>query len=114
MHIFWALLVMHCLTDFPLQGDFLALAKNRHNKVMRDLGIPWYTCLAAHAIISGGGVTLVTGSAWLGVTEAVFHAVIDYYKNEGAIGFNTDQALHVACKVAWTYLAPLVFLAENL
>jgi len=67
-------------------------------------GVPWYQCLMAHALIQAGGVALVTGSVLLGGLEAIAHFGIDYLKCRGAFSYNIDQALHVACKVAWMAL----------
>jgi hypothetical protein len=92
------LLAAHALCDYPLQGDFLARGKNHRNPLP---GVPWYQCLAAHALIHGGAVALITGSVWLGVAETIAHAAIDYGKSEGAYGFNYDQYLHFLCKVLW-------------
>jgi hypothetical protein len=57
--------------------------------------------LAAHAIIQGGVVAVVTGLPVLGLAEAVLHWLIDFGKCEGWFGFNADQTLHVACKALW-------------
>lgn len=106
--MFWYLLCAHAVCDYPLQGDFLARGKNHKNPI---LGIPWYQCLAAHAIIHGGAVTLITGSIVIGILETCFHWVIDYDKSDGWYGYDTDQALHVTCKAAWVlckYLIPLI------
>jgi len=40
-------------------------------------------------------------SAALGVAEAVAHGVTDWMKCEGRISLNTDQAIHLACKIVW-------------
>lgn len=96
--LLFALLVAHALCDYPLQGDFLSKAKNRFAPIP---GVPWYQALGAHALIHGGAVALITGSAWLGVGEVVAHAFIDDLKCSGWIGFNTDQALHIGCKLLW-------------
>jgi hypothetical protein len=90
------------LADYPLQGDFLAKAKNR---TMPIPGVPFYQALGAHALIHGGAVSVITGIWWLGLLEAAYHAMIDDAKCTGKIGFNTDQALHVACKIIWTLVA---------
>ncbi|MET3929564.1 hypothetical protein ABIE51_001451 [Lysobacter sp. OAE881] len=99
--LFW-LLVGHALADYPLQGDFLAKAKNRSAPIP---GIPWWQALGAHAMIHGGFVALITGSVWLGLAEVVCHFLIDDFKCLGRIEFNTDQGLHVACKALWAILA---------
>jgi len=94
-----ALMVLaHALGDYPLQGEFLSRAKSRANPVP---GVPWYQALAAHSIIQGGLVGLVTGSLWLGLAEAVVHALVDDAKCMGRLTFNQDQALHIACKIVW-------------
>lgn len=100
--ILFYLLAGHALCDYPLQGDFLAKGKNHRNPIP---GVPWYQCLIAHSIIHGGMVTLVTGNLLLGVIETSIHALIDFLKCSNKFGFNTDQFLHVVCKVAWYYLA---------
>lgn len=98
MTLLLLLLAAHCLCDYPLQGDFLAKAKNR---VAPLPGVPWYQALGAHALIHGGAVALLTGVWWLGLAEALAHAAIDDGKCRGKLSFNQDQALHVGCKVAW-------------
>jgi uncharacterized protein DUF3307 len=95
------LLAAHCLCDYPLQGDFLSKGKNAFNPLP---GVPWYQCLWAHSMIHAGAVALITGNLWLACAEMVIHFAIDYLKCRGTFGFNTDQALHVACKVIWSVL----------
>lgn len=96
--LFFALLVGHALADYPLQGDFLARAKNRKQPIP---GVPWWQALTAHAAIHGGAVWLVTGRIELALAELACHWLIDSAKCEGRISFNTDQALHILCKVVW-------------
>jgi hypothetical protein len=100
--MFAALVASHALSDYPLQGDFLARAKNR---AMPISGVPWYQALGAHAVIHGAAVGLITGIPLLGVFEAIAHALIDDAKCTGRIGFNADQALHIACKALWVAIA---------
>ena len=92
------LLGAHALADYPLQGDFLAKAKNRKAPIP---GVPWYQALGAHAIIHGAAVAIITGKPALGVAEAVVHAITDDLKCRGKLSYNQDQAIHVACKVIW-------------
>lgn len=92
------LLAGHALADYPLQGDFLAKAKNRANPIP---GIPWFHGLLSHAAIHGGFVGIITGSLTLGLAEFVVHCLIDDAKCMGRISYNRDQALHVACKALW-------------
>lgn len=96
--LLFLLLVGHALADYPLQGDFLARAKNHTAPIP---GVPWYQALAAHSLIHGGFVYVITGSLWLGLFEVGLHACFDYGKCDGALSFNQDQALHALFKVYW-------------
>jgi hypothetical protein len=92
------LLAGHALADYPLQGDFLAKAKNRTAPIP---GVPWWQALGAHAAIHAGFVLAITGSPSLALVELIVHAVTDDMKCRGRISFNVDQAIHVICKVAY-------------
>lgn len=96
--IIFLMLVWHAIADYPLQGDFLAKAKNR---LMPIPGVPWWQALSAHALIHAGGVFWITKSLTLAVLEFVSHFIIDTLKCSNKIGFNSDQALHVLCKIIW-------------
>lgn len=98
----FALVAAHALADYPLQGDFLARAKNRAAPIP---GVPWWQALGAHALIHGGFVALITGSVWLGLAEVAAHAIIDDAKCRGKISFNIDQTWHLLCKLLWWCLA---------
>lgn len=109
--LFSALLVGHVLADYPLQGEFLAKAKNRLNPIP---GVPWYQAMGAHAILHGGVVGLIcqlaAGLWWIGILEAICHFAIDDAKCTGKIGFNVDQLLHVLCKIVWIFLIFLMYI----
>jgi len=92
------LIVAHFLADYPLQGDFLAKAKNRTAPIP---GIPFWHPLTAHASIHGGFVGFITGSLWLALAETVIHWITDDAKCRGWISYNTDQAIHLGCKMIW-------------
>ncbi len=102
--VFLALLIAHALCDHPLQGQFLALHKNRHH-IPQDKNLPsrslWVYCLTAHSLIHAGGVWLVTGSCLLAVVELILHWLIDFLKEERIINLPVDQLLHVSCKVLY-------------
>lgn len=98
----FALVACHFLADYPLQGDFLAQAKDRNTAVGK---VFWRHALAAHAFIHGLFVAMVTGWVVLGLFEVVWHAVIDHAKCERRISLNTDQALHLLCKLVWFAIA---------
>ena len=98
---FLLLLAAHWLADYPLQGDFLAKAKQS--------GPLRIYHLIAHAGIHAGAVTIVTGSVVLGIFEWVAHTIIDELKIRGKTTFAIDQALHVICKIVY-----IIVLGTNL
>ena len=102
IEIFGTLVFAHCLADYPLQGDFLARAKNHKNPIA---GVPFWQALFAHSIIHAGFVGLITGLWWLAVAEFVMHTAIDYVKcDDPRFTFNHDQAIHILCKIVWCFL----------
>lgn len=98
------LLAWHALADYPLQGDFLAKAKNRLAPIP---GVPWWQALSAHALIHAAGVAFITGNLWLGLFELVAHWLIDDAKCRGKLTFNQDQALHAVCKLGYVAILAL-------
>jgi hypothetical protein len=100
--LFLALVAAHALCDYPLQGDFLSRAKDRTAPIP---GVPWWQALGAHVVIHGAAVAALTGFVALGVLEAAVHWVTDDLKCRGKIGFNTDQAVHIAAKAVWVVAA---------
>ncbi len=99
--VFFYLLVGHALADYALQGDSMAINKNRHAKTELQKHVPWYYWMSAHALIHGGAVTLITQSLWLGLAETFCHFLIDYGKCNRLFNINIDQLLHLACKISW-------------
>lgn len=96
-----ALIIAHTVCDYPLQGDFLARAKNHKLPIP---GVPFYQALGAHALMHGGAVWVLTGIWWLGAMEIAAHALIDYAKCDGRVGFNVDQGLHIVCKGSYVLI----------
>lgn len=94
------LLGWHALADYPLQGDFLAKAKNPSSPIP---GVPWWQALWAHSVIHAAGVMVITGFPLLAGVELVGHALTDWAKCKGKIGFNVDQAVHVAMKAGYVW-----------
>lgn len=92
------LIAAHAFFDYAGQGDFMAKAKNPSAPIP---GVPWYQPMAAHCAIHGAAVYAITGLALLGLVEFIAHGVTDYAKCRGWISYNADQAIHVACKVAY-------------
>jgi hypothetical protein len=107
MSLFFQFLVGHALGDYVFQRDIMATSKSRHAEVYKTAGpgFPgWYYWLFSHALIHGGLVFLISGSALLGIIETVLHTIIDYSKCEHWIGLHFDQVLHLLCKVAYIYI----------
>jgi hypothetical protein len=107
--VFFALMIGHAVADFPLQGEFLSLAKNRRFPLPSNGKYPvtprlWVYCLTVHALIQAGAVWIVTSSPLLGFIEFVVHWLIDFVKCEGTTGFEFDQWLHIGTKVVYVIL----------
>jgi hypothetical protein len=100
MHLLWWLIVCHALADFVLQSGAMAVGKSPLH-VGAPGEPPWYYWLTSHALIHGGVVGIVTGSAGLGAAESIAHWLIDIGKCEHYYGFNTDQSFHLVCKLIW-------------
>jgi hypothetical protein len=100
--LFFALVIGHSVADFPLQGEFLAIGKNR--RILMRLKDPtrppemWVFCMAAHCLVHAGSVWLISGSVVWGVVELVLHWGLDVAKCNGRTNFAFDQMAHVACK----------------
>ncbi len=112
--LFFKLMIAHALADFSLQGDAMAKFKNRHKKPDnippgQKLMPCWGYWLTAHALISGGAVYAVTGNLTCGIAETVFHWLIDFAKCENWTNPNSDQALHLVCRVGY-----LLFITRGL
>jgi hypothetical protein len=105
----FALCIGHALADFPLQGEYLAIGKNRRFLIhLQDPSRPaniWFTCMLVHCLIHAGFVWLITGSSLLAAGELVIHWIIDVAKCEGKTTFNQDQLLHLFCKIVYVGVA---------
>lgn len=97
--LFLSLLLVHFLMDYPLQGDFLAKAKNRANPIPH---VPWYQAMAAHSLMHGIAVGFITGIPLFAILETGIHWWTDDAKCRGELTYNQDQAIHIICKVVWT------------
>lgn len=103
--LLFALVIGHALADYPLQGDYIALNKNRHYRPVnpppdQPKGL-WIHCLLAHSLIHAGFVWVITGRVSLAVAEVVLHFTIDGLKCERKTSLLTDQLLHLTCKVVY-------------
>lgn len=99
----WWLVVAHFAMDFPLQGDTVAVQKNRHTDNDLAKAVPWYYWMVAHALMQGAPVALITGEIGLGLCEAVAHFGIDVLKCDRRISIHADQGIHLAFKVVWAF-----------
>src|SRR5436190_19983061 len=107
--LLFALLIGHMVGDYPLQGDFLAVHKNRNVSRAGSKEYPanlWIHCMLAHSFIHAGVVWLITARVVFAVAEVVLHFGLDFIKCERWTSHTADQALHALCKVA--YVAVLV------
>ena len=95
---FLVLLLVHFLLDYPLQGDFLSRAKNRHNPIQH---VPWYQAMFAHTAMHGIAVGLITGIWLFALLEMAIHWWTDDRKCSGELTYNQDQIIHILCKVIW-------------
>jgi len=102
IEMLFLLIAAHAVADYPLQGDFLAQAKNRHTELGKMF---WPHALFAHSMIQGGFVLLITGSLWMAAAEVLIHGFTDWLKCEKKINLNVDQGIHVACKFVWAAIA---------
>ncbi len=126
--LFALLILGHYVADYPMQGQFIALGKNRTCPIP---GTPWYQILTAHAVMHGGLVAVAIAAAGLtahaalfsvvlpiAMAEALCHWIIDDWKcrseaknnalfageeleRRKTVAYNLDQALHVLCKFVW-------------
>ncbi len=112
LQAFFALCIGHALADFPLQGEYLATAKNRHLLArLQDPARPvsiWVSCMLAHCLIQAGFVWIITGSSLFALVELILHWIIDVAKCGGRTSFNQDQMLHLLCKVGYVLVAYLM------
>jgi Protein of unknown function (DUF3307) len=102
--LLFALLIGHALGDYPLQGDFLAIHKNRHVSRGGSSTFPkslWLHCLLSHSLIHAGLVWAITGRFVFALAEFVLHAILDCVKCEKWTSFNVDQLMHALCKAAY-------------
>jgi hypothetical protein len=101
LNLFLMLAMAHFVGDFGLQSDRMAQEKCPGHGVTLNWG--WW--LTAHAAIHGFLVALVTQMPLLGLGEWLVHMVIDIGKCKRYWRLSFDQALHIATKLIWAYLA---------
>lgn len=105
--ILFLLLFGHAMADYPLQNRFMAIGKNPNNKETDEdskTARRWYHKMAAHCLIHGGMVLLITGSWGLGLLEFVLHWMIDINKCAKRINSDVDQGLHILCKIIYVII----------
>ncbi|MDP4625054.1 MAG: DUF3307 domain-containing protein [Akkermansiaceae bacterium] len=115
--LFFAMAIGHAFADYPLQGTFLAIGKNRHldssqlfggNDAPKDL---WIHALSAHSLIHSGFVWAITGSGLLALVEFILHWITDFIRCERWISYSADQGIHFSCKLI--YAVVLVWCGEQ-
>lgn len=103
------LLCGHAVADYALQADKMIMLKNPEysdplNAVRKHYG-PWWWTMLAHSLINGLAVYLITGSLSSAISETAIHFAADFAKCIGFINTNTDQIIHITCKVLWAVYA---------
>lgn len=105
LHLAFLLFFGHALADYPLQNKYMAMGKNPWREIEHEdvTKIPyarkWYHRMAAHCIIHAGFVYVFTGYLPLALLEFVLHGTIDLLKCSRKISSDTDQLLHILCKI---------------
>ena len=94
--ILFLLILGHFICDYPLQGEFLAKAKNPFEQLP---GVPWGWAMSAHCFIHSGAVFLITGSLFLALLEFVVHFLTDVTKCNKSLSFHEDQSIHLGTKI---------------
>lgn len=105
LQVVFLLFVGHFIADYPLQGDFLAKAKNWKTPIP---GIRWTHAMTAHCTIHAGFVFIITGMPLLALIEFVVHFATDYAKCSEWIDFDTDQAIHLLTKTFLCFIMLLM------
>lgn len=104
LHILFYLIAAHALFDFPLQGEAVAINKNRNLKTELQKHVPWFYWMGAHSLCHGLAVAVITNCVWFGLAETIAHFVIDFGKCEQKYSIHIDQALHILCKIVWVLI----------
>lgn len=100
IELFFQLLILHALCDFALQGEAMAVYKNRHNEPDNPNMPQWYYWLTAHSLIHAGGVYLILGPFYA-LIELVLHWLIDFAKCEKFTNLHEDQIMHIGAKAVY-------------
>jgi len=100
LELLFKLGMAHAVTDLALQGPQFS-GKTPDNPY-------WPLVLTGHALVNAAGVTVVTGSTWLGLMEFIWHWTTDfcscrYYYRTGHKILWLDQASHALSKAIWTW-----------
>ena len=96
------MIAAHFLCDYPLQGDWLAKAKNPTINLIGET--IWPMALFGHAMIHASAVLIITGMPALAASELVIHAITDYTKCKNGLTYNGDQTVHLVCKMIWAII----------
>lgn len=107
MTVLFQLIIGHAIADYALQSEAMSRYKNWNTPPEPPLGqkqvICWFYWLAAHSLVNGGTVYIITHSALLGFLETIAHCMIDFLKLRNTISLHQDQLLHIICKCIWAW-----------
>lgn len=104
-HQLFYLIAAHFVLDYPLQGDTTAREKNPTTSTPLQAFVPWYYWMTAHCLMQASAVLWLTGRMDFAIAEFVIHFGTDIGKCKNMFSIHTDQAIHIACKLAWWGLA---------
>lgn len=106
------LLCGHAIADYALQSEKMIVRKDpRHwtQNSFEDKYGPWWWTMAAHSLINGLAVFLATGLLLPAISETVTHFISDTLKCAGKINTNSDQIIHITCKLVWAVYATVIY-----
>lgn len=103
------LLCGHAVADYALQDATMITKKNPRRVKPRgwipDSHGPWWWTMLAHSLINGLAVYLACGSIICAIAETIIHFTSDTLKCAGHLSTNSDQIIHIICKLVWAAYA---------
>jgi hypothetical protein len=100
IEIFFKLLCVHFIADYPLQPPEMGKYKNKRNipvppdSKAKPVNV-WISYMTAHAFVHAGLATLVVGFP-LGLFIGICHWIQDYLKCKYQFSPNLDQGIHIS------------------
>ena len=98
------LIIFHLIGDFVFQPTYVVSGKEDFEN--KNIDHKWW--IISHSSLHGFLVLLATGVDILALLEIFVHSFTDYYKCKGKYSFSTDQIIHFASKIVWSYTAYII------